>query len=145
MPVNVSKPLFPTDNNKPVCSINSSKPIRPANSSYSILFFMLLFFRVAVKTSVLDRNIHYLNIIMTIHMAYLIVTKFYKKVIYYFHRLFYINCRNTGSYLGSECNFGFMQIPYFGRQVTIWAWSAQPSLISELPLQLRSRRSRSAV
>ena len=108
-------------------------------------FLFLLFFRVAVNTSVLDRNIHYLNIIMTIHMAYLIVTKFYKKVIYYFHRLFYINCRNTGSYLGSECNFGFMQIPYFGRQVTIWAWSAQPSLISELPLQLRSRRNRSAV
>ena len=80
MPVNVSKPLFPTDNNKPVCSINSSKPIRPANSSYSILFFILLFFRVAVNTSVLDRNIHYLNIIMTIYMAYLIVTKFYKRL-----------------------------------------------------------------
>ena len=71
--------VSPIDNNKPVCSINSSKPIRRANSSYLILFFILLLFRVAVNTRVLDINIHYLNIIMTIHIAYLIVTKFYKR------------------------------------------------------------------
>ena len=27
----------------------------------------------------------------------------------------------TGSYLGFECNFRFLQMPYFGCQVTIWA------------------------
>ena len=27
---------------------------------------------------------------------------------------------STGKYLGFECNFRFLQIPYFGRQVTMW-------------------------
>ena len=51
----------------------------------------------------------------------------------------------SGSYLGFEYNFRFLQMPYFGRQVTIWAWSAQQTLVSKLPLGLRSRRRQSAV
>ena len=42
----------------------------------------------------------------------------------------------TGSYLGP--------IPYFGRQVTVWAWSTQPAFVRKLLLQLGSRRSQSA-
>ena len=50
-----------------------------------------------------------------------------------------------GSHLGSECKFHFLQMLCFERQVTIWAWSAQPTRLSELPLQLGSRRSQSTV
>ena len=50
-----------------------------------------------------------------------------------------------GPYLGFECNFRFLQMPYFGRQVTNWAWSTQPTLVWELLLQLGSRRSQNAV
>ena len=34
----------------------------------------------------------------------------------------------------------FLQMPYFGLKVTIWTWSAKPTLVSKLPLQLGSRR-----
>ena len=51
----------------------------------------------------------------------------------------------TGKYLGFECNFRFLQIPYFERQVTICDWSTQPTVVIELPLQLGSRRSQNAV
>ena len=51
----------------------------------------------------------------------------------------------TGLYLGFECNFSFLQMPYFGSQVTIWSGSAQPTLVINLPLQLESRESQSAV
>ena len=34
----------------------------------------------------------------------------------------------SGPYLRFECNFRFLQLPYFGRQVTNWAWSTQPTL-----------------
>ena len=50
----------------------------------------------------------------------------------------------TGSYLGFECKFCFLYMLYFWRQVTIWVWSAQPTLVSKLPLQLGPRRSQSA-
>ena len=52
---------------------------------------------------------------------------------------------STGKYLGFECNFRFLQIPYFERQVTICDWSTQPTVVIELPLQLGSRRSQNAV
>ena len=48
-------------------------------------------------------------------------------------------------YLGFECNFRFLQMPYFGRQVTISALSAQPTLVCNLPLQLGLRVSQSAL
>ena len=51
----------------------------------------------------------------------------------------------SGLCLGFECNFCFLQIPYFGYQVKIWAWSTQPILVNELPLQVGSRRSQSTV
>ena len=51
----------------------------------------------------------------------------------------------TGLYLGFECNFSFLQMPYFGSQVTIWPGSAQPTLVINLPLQLESRESQGAV
>ena len=51
----------------------------------------------------------------------------------------------SGSYLEFECNFCFLQMPYFGHQLTIWVWSAQPTLVSKLPLYVGSRRSQSNV
>ena len=38
-----------------------------------------------------------------------------------------VNLYNRGSYLGFECNFRFLKLPYFGCQVTIWAWNANCS------------------
>ena len=51
----------------------------------------------------------------------------------------------SGPYLGFECNFRFLQMPYFGRQVTISALSTQPILVYKLPLQLGPRGSQSAI
>ena len=48
-------------------------------------------------------------------------------------------------YLEFGCNFRFLHMPHFGREETIWAGSTQPTLASELHLQLRCRRSQSAV
>ena len=42
----------------------------------------------------------------------------------------------SGSYLGSEGNFRYLQMPFFGRQVTIWAEGAKPALVSEILLEL---------
>ena len=50
-----------------------------------------------------------------------------------------------GPCLRFECNFRFLQMPYFGCQVTIWACSAQLTLVSKLPLQLGSKGSQSSV
>ena len=76
------------------------------------------------------------------------------------HPLFYsciLTVRNseTLKFLLLETNFKklkaravtriWMKLHYFGRQVTIWAWGAQPTLVSELPLQLGSRESQSVV
>ena len=47
--------------------------------------------------------------------------------------------------LGFECNFRFLQMPYFGRQAKVCDWIAQQTLVIELPLQLGSRRSQNAV
>ena len=55
-----------------------------------------------------------------------------------------ILCEFTGSYLGFKCNFCFLQMTYFWCQMKIWAWSAQPTFVSELPLQLGSRGSQSS-
>ena len=44
-----------------------------------------------------------------------------------------------------ECSFRFLEMPYFVRQGTISTLSAQPTLVSELPLQLGPRGSQSAV
>ena len=38
-----------------------------------------------------------------------------------------VNLYNRGSYLGFECNFRFLKLPYFGCQVIIWAWNANCS------------------
>ena len=51
----------------------------------------------------------------------------------------------SGPYLGFECNFRFLQMPYFGRQAKVCDWIAQQTLVIELPLQLGSRRSENAV
>ena len=51
----------------------------------------------------------------------------------------------SGLYLGFECNICFfLQIPYFGYQMTFWAWRTQPTLVSRLPLHLGPRRSQIA-
>ena len=51
----------------------------------------------------------------------------------------------SGPYLGFECNFRFLQMPYFERQAKVCDWIAQQTLVIELPLQLGSRRSQNAV
>ena len=53
------------------------------------------------------------------------------------------SCNITESHLEFECNFHFLQIPYFELQVTIYTWSTQLNLVNELPLQLGSRRNQS--
>ena len=48
----------------------------------------------------------------------------------------------AGPYLGFECNFCFLQMPYFGRQGTILVLSTQPTLLSKLSLQLGPQEAR---
>ena len=57
------------------------------------------------------------------------------------------NARQTyaGPYLGFECNFRFLQMSYFGRQVTISTWSTQITLVRTLPLQREFSGSQSSV
>ena len=90
--VNSNKVVFPIDVGKPHCENNSM--ILPAECciyylKFLLLLFLLMIFLVSMMSSTFHVSILNLNIIMNVHMTFLISTKFFKCK-YIFETLFKI-------------------------------------------------------
>ena len=77
-PVNVCKSVVPVDVCKPVCLADIRKLFLVDYWRHVSLFLILLLFAVSINTSAFNRTILYIILFISIHMTFLIFTKFFK-------------------------------------------------------------------